>query len=377
MLNATTLEKEFPVLAAVKNQPCISVIIPFNPKMISKNDLAAALKNVYKQVKENLYNNYTDKASNELLDKLRQVIGNLDYTTHKKSIALYVSPVVEQVYYLDIDVHEKVIVDTSFEIRDIVHNKKDDHEFLLLSISSKHENIYVGNSINLRKIVSNNIEHVQRDLPGVVANFTDANKVKETRLKKFLHYIDNGLPLIFKAYSLPLFVAGTEKTLGYFRRITKHQAQIAGFINGNFDNVTEAELRKLFALQLRNWKLVKENYLRNRIKIAQNNLQLATGIHDVWIYANRRYKQLLIVEKDFYCPAFVTAKGETIFSKGNEQNEVIAKDAVDDVIEKVLQNGGDVEFIDDLKDYNRIALIDVQNKNELRLLHEARSSYPL
>ncbi|MEI8059611.1 MAG: hypothetical protein WCG67_05590 [Ferruginibacter sp.] len=35
------------------------------------------------------------------------------------------------------------------------------------------------------------------------------------------------------------------------------------------------------------------------------------------------------------------------------------KDAVDDVMEKVLENGVDVEFVDDgvLKDYHRIALI--------------------
>jgi len=35
------------------------------------------------------------------------------------------------------------------------------------------------------------------------------------------------------------------------------------------------------------------------------------------------------------------------------------KDAVDDVIEKVLENGGDVEFVDEglLKDYHHIALI--------------------
>ncbi|MBK6634610.1 MAG: hypothetical protein IPG38_10090 [Chitinophagaceae bacterium] len=35
------------------------------------------------------------------------------------------------------------------------------------------------------------------------------------------------------------------------------------------------------------------------------------------------------------------------------------KDAVDDVIEKVLENGGDVEFVDEgvLKEYQHIALI--------------------
>ena len=99
----------------------------------------------------------------------------------------------------------------------------------------------------------------------------------------------------------------------------------------------------------------------SRIQIAQDNLKLATGIHDVWLHASRKYKQLLIVEKDFYCPAFVTEKGETIFSNGNKENEMIANDAVDEIIEKILDNGGDVEFVDALKDYNRIALIENNN----------------
>ena len=105
---------------------------------------------------------------------------------------------------------------------------------------------------------------MQRDLPEAIANFTDANSMKETRLKNFLRYIDNGLPLVFKGYSFPLFVAGTEKTLGYFKQITKHYSHIAGFIQGNFDDATEAELRQLLELQLKNWKLVKEQHLRTR-----------------------------------------------------------------------------------------------------------------
>jgi len=32
---------------------------------------------------------------------------------------------------------------------------------------------------------------------------------------------------------------------------------------------------------------------------------------------------------------------------------------VDEIIEMVLKNGGDVEFVDDLKEYNHIALIDL------------------
>ena len=43
----------------------------------------------------------------------------------------------------------------------------------------------------------------------------------------------------------------------------------------------------------------------------------------------------------------------------SSNNPFYIKDAVDDIMEKVLQNGGDVEFVENgvLKDYERIALI--------------------
>ena len=122
--------------------------------------------------------------------------------------------------------------------------------------------------------------------------------------------------------------------------------------------LTESELLKALEPQLINWTLVREKYIVNRLKAAKDDLKLATGIHDVWMWAYRKHRQLLVVEKDFYCPAFVTGKGETIFSNGNKANKMITKDAVNDIIEKVLENGGDVEFVDDLKEYNRIALVE-------------------
>jgi hypothetical protein len=349
-------KEELPALMNIKCRPCVSIIMPFEPKMYSKMALTHSLKIAANKIKHELYLNYAQNVADEVLDKLMDVINHLDYTTHKKSIAVFVSPEIKKAYYLDILVNEKVMVDSSFEIRDIVLNKQDKHEFLLLVISGKKEKIYFGNLHKLQLIVSNNAEHVHRDMPEPVANFTDAATVKETGLKRFLHYIDNGLSYTLKYYPLPLFVLSTKKTMGYFKTITKHNRNITGFIHGNFEDATESELISTIKPQLHNWNTIKEIHLMNYLKIAEDNLNLATGIHDVWLHANRRYKQLLVVEKNFYCPAFVTGKGETIFCNSNNDENIIAKDAVDDIIEKVLEHGGDVEFVDELKDYNHIAL---------------------
>jgi len=350
--------KTLSLLTAPKCQPCISVILPFEPKMTSKAAIAHSLKIAAEKIKRDLNENYIREAANAVYKKFENVIERLDYATHKKSIAIYVSPEIEKVFYLNIPVNGKVMVDTSFEIRDIVLNKKDEHEFLLLVISGKKETIYVGDGNKLKLVVSNNITHRQISLPEQVANFEDIEAIKETRLKNFLHYIDKQLSHILQIYPLPVFIMTSKKSIGYFSKITKHHKSIMGFVHGNFDDVTESELQAAVAPQLQDWKHIREMHIMNCLKIAEDNHKLTTGIHDVWMQAKRLHRQLLIVEKDFYCSAFVIKNGEIIFSNNGEENQMIAKDAVDDIIEKVLKNGGDVEFVNALKDYNRIALVE-------------------
>ena len=63
--------------------------------------------------------NYPADVEIMMMKKLRTIIKNLNFNTHKKSIAIFLSPVFEKVLYLDISVEEKIIIDESFEIRDL------------------------------------------------------------------------------------------------------------------------------------------------------------------------------------------------------------------------------------------------------------------
>ena len=361
---AKLYKEELPVLNAVKCQPCVSVIMPFDPKMVHKTEIVHSFKIAAARVSRELNENFRKEVADKVLVKLKNIIEHLDYNTHKKSVAIYVSPVVEKIYYLNIPVGEKVMIDTSFEIRDIVHNKKEEHKFLLLVISATREKIYIGDCETLKPIVHNRIEHILKYLPEPVANFTDLKTVKETSLIKFLHYIDNRLSSILNAYPLPLFIISAGKTMGYFKKLTRHQQHITGFIQGDFDDATESELQKALTPLIQNWKSVRETDILNKLAAAQNEFRLAVGIDDVWEQANRKHGQLLVVEKDFNCAAFVRANGGTVFCNSDKKkSEIIALDAVDNIIEKVLENGGDVEFVDELKNYNHIALIEYYHEN--------------
>jgi hypothetical protein len=81
---------------------------------------------------------------------------------------------------------------------------------------------------------------------------------------------------------------------------------------------------------------------------------------DVWREAINQKGRLLIVEKNYMYPAQHGGSEDVIYEAVEPYSRFsYIKDAVDDVIAKVLENGGDVEFVDEgtLKDYHNIALV--------------------
>ena len=100
------------------NLPSVSIILPFEPKMQSKKEVASALQSVVEKVERKIFDNFSIDMALLVRQKLKDIIKSLDFSTHKKSISIYVSPVFEKVVYLNVEVDERIILDKSFHIQD-------------------------------------------------------------------------------------------------------------------------------------------------------------------------------------------------------------------------------------------------------------------
>lgn len=351
------------IIDTVHYRPAVTIILPFEPKMGLKSEINHALKLAVDKIEKQLKSQYPDDLSTLVLHKLNTIIKNLNFNTHKKSIAIFVSPVFEKVLYLDIPVDEKIIIDESFEIRDLVFSKKELHKYLVLVLSGKESRIYLGNTTTFVRIVSNTPESVYayvNDKAERVSNFSDPSARKDIVLEKFLRHIDNSLGLILQSYPLPLFVAGTDRTLGHFKKLSKHGKSIVDCIKGNFEDASAEELKRIVEPYVSDWKKVKQKDILNILEEAEDKKRLAKGINAVWQQAMSHKGRLLVVEKNFMYPAEHGHKDNLIYKAVEPYNKFsYIKDAVDDVIEKVLESGGDVEFVDEgvLNEQDRIALI--------------------
>jgi hypothetical protein len=351
------------VLGAVHYRPAISIIMPFEPKMSLKPALIHYLEMIVEKVERELLENYPVETEVMMIQKLRTVIKNLNFNTHKKSIAIFLSPVFEKILYLDVEVEQKIIIDESFEIRDLVYSRKQLHKYLVLQLTANSNRIFLGNTETFIRIVSNTPEISfadNHDVAEKVANFSDSQQRKEIMMDKFLHYADNALDIILQNYKLPLFVMGNDRVLGHFKNISKHNGRVIEYIQGNYDELSFHQLKNILSPYVADWKKTMQKDVLNKLEEAAGNQKLVSGMLNVWHEAAAKKGRLLLVEKNFMYAAERGSSDEIIYKAIEPYNKFsYIRDAVDDVMEKVLENGGDVEFVEDglLKDHQHIALI--------------------
>jgi Bacterial archaeo-eukaryotic release factor family 3 len=282
-MNAILSEKE-QELNGASYMTGVSIILPFEPKMSIKAELEHRLKIALGKAEKKLVFNYPSEKAMPVINKLRQVIRGLNFNTHQKRIAIFVSPLIERVFYLDVAVEEKIVDDESFEIRDLIYSKKQNIQYLILLLSSESSEMYLGNCSSFVLIKSNTPQNVytyERDMPEKVTRFSDQHKHKETLTHKFVHHMDEGLSLILNAYPLPLFVLVPEKAIGHFKKITKNMKSIVEYIYGNFDNSTEPEIRQIMKPYVADWKKITQQHTLQKTTTAMSENKLVHGINKV------------------------------------------------------------------------------------------------
>lgn len=98
MLSKIT-NQEIEVQDISKDLPFISLITPFEPKMRVKTVLASGLDTAADNIQKELLEKYPEDQAMPVVKKLRNMIKDLNYNTRTKSIAIFISPLIEKVYY--------------------------------------------------------------------------------------------------------------------------------------------------------------------------------------------------------------------------------------------------------------------------------------
>lgn len=344
-------------------RPALSIILPVDPDISLKEELAHTLKTTADKAELALKELYPKEQCELVSQKLQALIGELEIPVKKKGLALFVSPLFTKVYYLDGAVTEKLIIDESFEIRDLLYNAKQEIQFIVVMLSGNGSKVFLGDRTTLKPLSSNIPETVSAyatDAPERVSNFSDVTEYKQNILDKFFHHVDEALAKLMQEYRLPVLLIGAEKTLGQFKKMSKLNGKVMAYVEGNYEKLTTTALNDVIQPFINDWLINQQNELLKRLDDAAGQRRLTTGVQQVWQQVHKGKGKLLVVEKSY---RFAAQHGpETgIIEPAIEPYDHFAyiRDAVDDIIEKIILSGGEVEFIEDgaLEQYDHIALI--------------------
>ncbi len=351
------------------NLPSVSIILPFEPKMQSKSELTSTLQSVVEKVEKKIFDNFSIDMALLVIQKLKYIIKNLDFSTHKKSIAIYVSPVFEKVLYLSVEVEERIVLDKSFHIQDLIKHKKELQQYLLLQLTEKECRIYVNESGEMQKIFFSRLENFLEYTDPLYHRLKIKNCDEECvriNIEKFLLRIDSSLDYIMDSYHLPLFVIGNEDILTHFNNVSTHATSVIENIISNYEEADTEAMRKIMTPYLADWKKVKQKYLLNALKTAAHKNKLASGLPDVIKAVIEHRCRILLLEENYQYPELTTRNEETVYKANKLYNRFsYLKDMVDEIIEKILEEDGDVEFVGKniMEQYDHIALIIHSKKN--------------
>lgn len=307
-MNTHTLTKDnLAIGAPALPQPTIAVVFPFDPKMTPKARLELTVKRLLGAAEKELLARYPGKSALPVIKRLQQALRGLDYSTHRRSIAVWASARMLRTIYLEFAVEERMFVDQPFRVRDLADCKPSAKEYLLLLLSDHQSKTYLKNGNGLRLIKSNGPQNI----------------------KNFLQQMDYGLTHVLKAYPLPVFVAGTERVTGDFARLTQHTANIAGYVFKSWADLRESELETLLQPMLAGWRQLRQELLLLKLEKAAETGKLVCGIDEVRKAARCSNSRLVVVGKSTGFPT-----------------DLLADEALDHAVEKVLASGGDVEMLD-------------------------------
>jgi hypothetical protein len=173
----------------------------------------------------------------------------------------------------------------------------------------------------------------------------------------FLRAVDRALVPYLRLHPSPLVLVGPERLVAEFRSLTR-AGRIAGAVTGSRAQAPLPELARLA-------RPVLDAYLHSRQVEALELLERRTGAHravegltDCWLAARRERPEMLAVEDTLVRPARLSADGDVLLPADDVEAPDVLDDAVDELIELVLERGGWVALVEEgtLRDRGGVAL---------------------
>lgn len=259
-------KKNIEELIKVKNEYCISIIIPTEvvgenaeSKIMLKNQLTIIEKQLEDKGKK-------PKEISELLSPAKELLDNSElWRNLSDALFIYRSEKLFSTYTLALDTEEFSMVSDRFYILPLLSALKEDGRFFLLMISMNQNQLFECDQSNFKEVETGDfmpdsiLDSVGRDVEqkslqfrsgqtgqntGMYHGKGEGKDDKKKELRKYLQRLDKGLNTLLEGYNIPLVVSSVDYVFSIFRDISSYENVYPENVSGNVDEENIADVHE-------------------------------------------------------------------------------------------------------------------------------------
>lgn len=350
------------LLQQIQGTLCITITLPTHRTSPDNKQDPIRLRNLVADANKRLLQDFGKRDVATLTTRLESLAASIDHENNLDGLALFVSNDFAHAYKLPFSLEENIVVGDNFHTRDLVFALNRTPRYWILALSEQPTRLYEGVRETLIEVTEGPfpMQHGaaggDSKLPGGPG--VNISAYRDEYHRQFFRKVDSAFGELMKEDPLPLAVVGVDRLVAFYNEVTAHKSAIVGTVFGSHDKTPAHELGKLV------WPVVKEGLAEQRRNVlkdldaAISAQRFASGIGEVWRFAGEGRGNLLLVEEGYKQPATVDDSGRHLSVSNDPTSLDVMDDAVDEVIEKVLEMGGRVVFTDPgtLDNHQRIAL---------------------
>jgi hypothetical protein len=300
------------------------------------------------------------------MERLEALAEQIDWQRNEDGLAVFASEDFGAWYRLPFPVEERVAVDRSFEARDILYALHRMPRYRVLSLAEEATRLFEGAGVVLEEVRDSGFP-ISWQGPGGVTRRPDGammqrSNVRQAHLKEFYTEVDRSLAAATRGDSLPLVLMGTRNTVSSFERVSSYPGPVAMRIDGSNAEATPAAIADQVWPGLQEWFNDQRHAVIDEVGSALGANRLAAGIEGAWRAALEGRGARLVVDEGYRQAAILHRDEwqlELVHADASIAEPAHLDDAIDELIELVIDKGGEVVFVDEgaLADYDRVALI--------------------
>lgn len=349
------------LLQQISGYPCVTITLPTHRTSPENKQDAVRLKNLVTETTNRLLGEFNKRQVEALLKRLENLILKLDFRNTLDGLAVFVNQDFGRVFHLPFSIKERVVVDETFFTRDLIHALYHAARYWVLVLSEKPTRLYEGFNHSLSEVEGDGFPMIhegpggEMPLPGGFG--VKKSAYRDERHRQFFRKVDSALKPILADDPLPLIVVGVDRYHAFFNEVSSHTSAVIGRITGSHDKTSAHKLGQLIQPIIENHRDAKRREALEQLERSVSERKFVSTIGEVWRLAREGRGDLLLVEQDFHYPARLDENG-SLARVDDPSAPGVMDDAVDNVIDTVLDKQGRVVFVENgkLEEHRRIAM---------------------